>query len=357
MFEFKIVKESTRSKARAGILQTPHGPVETPVFMPVGTQATVKSLSPAQLMEIPVSILLSNTYHLALRPGEALIKEFGGLHDFMGWQGPILTDSGGFQVFSLNKMRSIKSEGVTFKSHLDGSSHFFSPEHVVDLQLAFNSDIQMPLDVCSPSEATEASVAADLDTTLHWAQRAKDHWASRQNGQWLFGIVQGGGYPRIRELSAKSLIAIDFPGYAIGGVSVGESRECLEATIAFSVPLLPWNKPRYLMGVGLPENLNFGISQGVDMFDCVLPTRLARHGSAMTSSGRISLRNNRFSNDVSPLDPLCGCYACKHFSKAYLRHLVMSKEILGSSLLSYHNIFFLIHYVKALREDILSGSL
>ncbi len=354
-FRFDIIKKSSRSRARAGLLYTPHGVIETPVFMTVGTQGTVKSLTPAMLEEIGAQIILSNTYHLALRPGVDLIREFGGLHRFMNWNRPILTDSGGYQVFSLSGMRKITEQGVTFKSHLDGSPHFFSPEKVVDLQVGFGSDIMMPLDICSGYPRTPEDTNADLEITYKWAQRAKDHWEAQSTNQWLFGIVQGGMYLELREKSARQLTGLDFPGYSLGGLSVGEPRELMESVLSHTVQFLPENKPRYVMGVGLPENLSHAIAQGIDMFDCVIPTRLARHGHAFSSLGKINIRNQKYQKDQRPLDPACACYTCRYFSRAYLRHLMAANEILGLTLMSYHNVYYLVHFVEAIRAQILSS--
>ncbi|MGE4170448.1 MAG: tRNA guanosine(34) transglycosylase Tgt [Candidatus Margulisiibacteriota bacterium] len=351
---FEVLKTSTKTKARAGILHTNHGPIHTPVFMPVGTQATVKSLTPDMLAELGADVILSNTYHLSLRPGADLIESMGGLHPFMNWHKPILTDSGGFQVFSLKNIRKIKEDGVEFQSHLDGSKQFFSPERVVDLQLQFNSDILMPLDICSPHPATEAQIEEAMNITLDWERRAKAHWQDRATGQLLFGLIQGGMYPHFRTESTKKTVEIDFPGYAIGGLSVGEPRELMEAMIAHTAPLLPDNKPRYLMGVGLPENLEFAIAHGIDMFDCVIPTRLARHSQVFTRNGKLNIKNTVYRTDPTPLDPGCQCYTCRHYSKAYLRHLVIAKEILAHILLSYHNVYYLVNFVKQIREDILN---
>ncbi len=351
---FELIKTSKTSKARAGVLHTNHGIIQTPVFMPVGTQATVKSLSPDMLHQAHVQVVLSNTYHLSLRPGVALIREFGGLHAFMNWHKPILTDSGGFQVFSLSKIRKIYPEGVSFRSHIDGSTHLFTPERVMDLQFGFNSDIMMPLDICTPYPATYDQTLHDLTITTEWERQAKKYWDDHNQGQLLFAIVQGGAYPDLRKKSAQSLVELDFPGYAIGGVSVGEPIHDLNAQIATTVAYLPEDKPRYLMGVGLPENLTFAIQQGVDMFDCVIPTRLARHGQAMTSQGRLSLRNKQFFSDKTALDPTCDCWVCASYSRAYIRHLLVAKEIFGVVLLSAHNVHYLVQFVAKIRQDILA---
>jgi queuine tRNA-ribosyltransferase len=352
--KYELIKKSSTSKARAGILHTKHGSIKTPAFMPVGTQGTVKALTPDMLNDIGAEIILGNTYHLALRPGADLIAEMGGLHDFISWQKPILTDSGGYQVFSLSDTNKITSDGVTFRSHLDGSKILFTPEKVIDLQRSFGSDIMMPLDICSPYPCDKERLEKDISITHKWAASAKEYWEKNTNGQLLFGIIQGGMHEDLREKSAKALTNIEFPGYAIGGLSVGEPRELMEKFVSFTTDFMPEDKPRYLMGVGLPENLEHAIAQGIDMFDCVLPTRLGRHGQAFTSQGRINIRNKKFANDPTPLDSSCGCYVCRKFSRAYLRHLIIAKEILGVTLMSYHNVYYLVNFVKKIREDILS---
>lgn len=357
MSHFEIIQESTKSGARAGILHTPHGSIETPVFMPVGTQATVKGMTPEMVDECGADIILANTYHLSLRPGVELIKSFNGLHDFMHWKKPILTDSGGFQVFSLSNMRKITPEGVTFKSHLDGSAHIFTPQSVIDLQLGFNSDIMMPLDICTAYGCSEKDTKADLDITHKWEKEAFDYWKEQETAQQLFAIVQGGMYQNLREESVNFLTQLDFPGFAIGGVSVGEKPEEMSEIIAHTTPLLPKEKPRYLMGVGRPENFDFAISHGVDMFDCVIPTRLARHGQTFTSEGKLTIKNNIYKDDKKPLDPECNCYTCRNYSRAYLRHLFMAKELLAMTLLSIHNVYYLLHYVKRIREKIINREL
>jgi queuine tRNA-ribosyltransferase len=351
-FKFEILQKSTTTKARRGKLHTNHGVIETPVFMPVGTQATVKALTPDMLVELGAEIILSNTYHLYLRPGQDLIKSFNGLHDFMAWNKPILTDSGGYQVFSLSNLRKITNDGVTFKSHIDGSKHTFTPKSVIDIQLALNSDIMMPLDICSDFPNTEQTIRKELAITHRWEATAKDYWEKHHKNHWLFAIVQGGMYKHLREESAKALIDIDFPGYAIGGLSVGEPREMLEDLIKFTAPLLPENKPRYVMGLGLPENLEFAIDQGVDMFDCVIPTRLARHGQVFLKNERKNITRSEFKTDHKPIDDTCTCYTCKNFSRAYLRHLFQAKELLGYSLLTIHNTHYLVNFVKNIRSSI-----
>lgn len=357
MYQFDIVYSSSKSKARAGILHTPHGPIHTPVFMPVGTQATVKGLSPDQLKQTGAQVVLANTYHLMLRPGVDVIDQHHGLHRFMHWPYPILTDSGGFQVFSLSNQCRIFEKGVQFKSHLDGSYHDLNPQKVLDLQKAFRSDIMMPLDICSGYGASFQQVQTDLEKTHAWEKAACQYWQSLETPQWLFGIVQGGTYPELRRQSAEYLSEYPFAGFAIGGVSVGESRQQLEEIIAFTAPLLPDFKPKYVMGLGLPENLLFAIQQGVDLFDCVLPTRLARHGQVFIQGKRVNIKKAEFEFDLTPLDPNCACYTCQHFSRAYLRHLFKAKELLAQTLLSIHNVYTLVHFVDELRQEILSGNL
>ena len=352
--KFELLKTSKKTKARAGILHTAHGPVETPVFMPVGTQGTVKTLTPHMVEEMGASIILGNTYHLSLRPGAELIKKAGGLHEFSQWKKPILTDSGGFQVFSLQNIRKITKKGVTFKSHLDGSKHEFTPKRVIDLQRGFNSDIMMPLDICTPYPSSKKQVADDMKITFDWEKEAREFWAEDKRGQLLFGLVQGGTFKDLRQESAEQMVGLDFPGYAIGGLSVGEPLDILEEYTAYTARLLPEDKPRYLMGVGLPHNLPACIHMGIDMFDCVAPTRMARHGTAFSSHGDVNIRNAKHKEDMGPLDTECGCYTCKHFSRAYIRHLFQAKEILALTLLSYHNVYYLIHLVKGVREAILA---
>ncbi|MCD6576592.1 MAG: tRNA guanosine(34) transglycosylase Tgt [Anaerolineaceae bacterium] len=348
-FAFRVI--TRQEKARAGVFATPHGNVETPIFMPVGTQATVKSLTPTQLEDIGVQILLSNTYHLYLRPGAELIENFGGLHQFMGWEKPILTDSGGFQVFSLGDLRKIDADGVTFKSHLDGSVHRFTPEKAIQIQEQLGADIIMALDECAPPGDYQYNLEA-MKRTHCWAERCVK--AKHRNDQALFGIVQGGIHPKLRETSAAFLTTLDLPGYAIGGLSVGESKPDMLKTIELVNQILPEDKPRYLMGVGTPYDLVEGVRRGVDMFDCVLPTRLARHHAAMTLSGRMNLSKAVYKSDPSPIDPACSCYTCQNFSRAYIRHLINVKEILAATLLSIHNVFTLVELSKEIRRHIIS---
>lgn len=349
VFNFQVT--ARQGKARAGIFTTPHGVVETPVFMPVGTQATVKSLTPAQLEDMGVQVLLSNAYHLYLRPGIELIDNLNGLHQFMGWEKSILTDSGGFQVFSLGNLRRIDSNGVTFKSHIDGSIHHFTPEKSIQIQEKLGADIIMAFDECSDPEDYQYNIKA-IDRTHRWAERCIK--AKHRKDQALFGIVQGGIHPELRERSADFLTSLNFPGYAIGGLSVGESKSDMLRTIEVVTEILPEKKPRYLMGVGTPYDLIEGIRRGVDMFDCVLPTRLARHNAAMTLSGRMNLSKSEYKNDLSPIDNSCSCYACRNFSRAYIRHLINSKEILAATLLSIHNVFTLVELCKGLRQNIIN---
>lgn len=348
---FELLKICKQSGARLGRLHTQHGVIETPIFMPVGTQATVKTLSPEELKEMGSQIILSNTYHLFLRPGHDIVKEAGGLHSFMNWDRSILTDSGGFQVFSLNALRKISEEGVTFRSHLSGEKLFISPEKSIEIQNALGADVIMAFDECVPYPAERQYVADSLKRTTRWAKRCLQAH-QRPNEQALFGIVQGGMYVDLREESAKQLVELDFPGYAIGGLSVGEPKELMYEILQHTTPLLPAEKPRYLMGVGSPDSLLRGAILGVDMFDCVLPTRIARNGTAMTSEGRLVVRNAKFARDFDPLDPNCDCYTCRSYSRAYLRHLVKADEIFGLRLISYHNLYFLLQLMKQVREAI-----
>ncbi len=350
--QYELIKTCKQSGARLGRVTTPHGVIETPIFMPVGTKATVKAMTPEEVKDLGAQIILSNTYHLYLRPGHDLIKEAGGLHKFMNWDKPILTDSGGFQVFSLGDFRTIKEEGVHFQSHVDGSKHFLSPEKAVEIQTALGSDIMMAFDECAPYPADHAYVKASLERTTRWAARCKEaHWNTDK--QALFGIVQGGMYQDLREQSAAELIALDFPGYAIGGLSVGEPKHLMYEVLDYTAPLLPVNKPRYLMGVGSPDALFEGVLRGVDMFDCVLPTRTARMGTAMTSVGPVTIKQARYQKDFSSLDENCGCYTCKNYTKAYLRHLYKENEILSARLFTIHNLYFLLELMTKIRESIM----
>lgn len=351
MFEFNLLGRSGR--ARAGVFCTPHGDLLTPVFAPVGTAATVKALTPAQLKELGASLVLSNTYHLYLRPGDELVRDLGGLHAFMQWDGPLLTDSGGFQVFSLSDIRRIDDDGVTFKSHLDGSSHRFTPERSIAIQENLGADIIMAFDECPPP-LDEAYNRVALARTHAWAERCLR--AKTRRDQALFGIVQGGVFPHLRAESARFLTALDFPGYAIGGLAVGETKAQMHATLDVVETLLPANKPRYLMGVGSPEDLVNGVARGMDIFDCVLPTRLARNGAALTRSGRLNLNNATFARDPLPVEAGCTCYGCTHFTRAYVRHLVVAKEILGAVLLTLHNVHLLLTLMREMRASILENT-
>jgi queuine tRNA-ribosyltransferase len=352
--------EATCSDARAGILRTAHGEVKTPVFMPVGTQGAVKAVSPADLERIGIEIILGNTYHLYLRPGTEILSAAGGLHRFSGWQRPILTDSGGFQVYSLAKLRKMDEDGVTFRSHLDGSTHRFTPESVVRAQRAIGSDIMMVLDECPPHPCDEAYATRSNRLTLDWAGRCLDEFRSAggQHGldQALFGIAQGSTYTHLRELSTRALVEMGFDGYAIGGLAVGEPAPVMYEMIEACARHIPRGSPRYLMGVGTPENLLEAVERGVDMFDCVLPTRNGRNAMAFTARGRLTITNARFAADFTPLDDACGCYACGNFTRAYIRHLFMVREILGLTLLTIHNISFYRWLMAAAREQIINGS-
>jgi queuine tRNA-ribosyltransferase len=348
-FNFDLV--STDGAARAGVFHTPHGPIQTPVFAPVGTQATVKSLTPAQLTDTGASLVLSNTYHLYLRPGADLVAEMGGLHTFMQWPNPMLTDSGGFQVFSLAETRKVDEEGVTFKSHIDGSMHRFTPENSIQVQEQLGADIIMAFDECSTPRDLEYNQRA-LARTHKWLYQCVN--AKTRDDQALFGIVQGGIFPDLRKQSAEFVSSLELPGIAIGGLSVGETKQEMHTTLDLLDPLLPKDKPRYLMGVGSPEDLINGILRGVDIFDCVLPTRLARHQAAFTPTGRINLLNAKFTHDHDPVDDSCQCYTCRNFSRAYLRHLVVAKEMLASTLLSIHNVTFLINLMNQARSAIIA---
>lgn len=351
---FEITHVCKQSGARCGILHTPHGDVETPMFMPVGTLATVKFLSPEEIKALGAGVILANTYHLWLRPGEDIVDKAGGVQKFMNYSGPMLTDSGGFQVFSLADRRKIKEEGVTFKSHLDGSTLFLSPEKSIQIQNKIGADIIMSFDECAPYPCSYDYMKNSVERTLRWAKRGKDAH-QRPEEQALFGIVQGGEYQDLREMCAKTLAEMDFPGYSIGGTSVGESKETMYKMIDYSVKYLPWEKPRYLMGVGSVDAILAGILRNVDMFDCVLPTRIARHGTLMTSQGRVNIKKQEYEEDFGPLDPECDCYTCKNYSRAYLRHLFRCNEGLGSRLMSIHNLRFLLSLTeqarKAIRED------
>jgi queuine tRNA-ribosyltransferase len=351
LFSYDITARAGR--ARAGVFHTLHGDIETPVFAPVGTQATVKTLTPAQLDELGASLILSNTYHLYLRPGDDLVYEMGGLHEFMQWPGPMLTDSGGYQVFSLAQTRKIDDDGVTFKSPIDGSTHRFTPEKAVQIQENLGADIIMAFDECSDPNDLEYSGIAMHRTHL-WAERCLV--AKTRPDQALFGIIQGGVNPDLRATSSLFISSLPFPGIAIGGLSVGETKDQMHAMLDVVTPLLPENRPRYLMGVGTPEDLINGISRGIDIFDCVLPTRLARHNAVFSTDGRLNLMNSEFSRDPRPIDEKCNCYTCRLFTRAYLRHLIGAKELLAGTLLSIHNLHAMVQLVKQIRNSILAGT-
>jgi len=351
-FHFAVEQPDTACNARVGLLRTPHGDIPTPVFAPVGTQATVKTLAPDELVEAGTTLILANTYHLYLRPGANVIQRLGGLHPFMGWSGPILTDSGGFQIFSLESLRKISDEGVVFRSHIDGSEHFFSPEKAIEVQEKLGADIIMALDECPDPMNYDYNQAA-LERTHRWAERCLR--AQSRTDQALFGILQGGIFPDLRRESARFLTSLDFPGYAVGGLSVGEPKDKTWEMLKVTVPLLPRDRPRYLMGVGSPEDLFEGVAHGIDIFDCVLPTRLARNGAVFTDEGRLNLRKATLAEDNRPIGEGCGCYTCRHFSRAYLRHLYKAGEILGLRLNTIHNVFFLLDLMRKIRAAILAG--
>ena len=349
---YELVKKDERTGARAGIIHTPHGSFPTPIFMPVGTQASVKGVSPDELHDLGAGIILSNTYHLFLRPGMDLIREAGGLHKFMHWDGAILTDSGGFQVFSLGDLRKITEEGVTFRSPIDGSKKFLSPEVSMEVQMALGSDIVMAFDECVPYPADYNYAKQSTERTIRWLQRCKEAMTAPNQG--LFGIVQGGMHKELREWSARETTAMDLPGYAVGGLSVGEPKELMYEMLEYSTSLLPQDKPRYLMGVGTPDCLVEGVQRGIDMFDCVYPTRVARNGMAMTWTGRLVMKNAQFTHDHTVLEEGCGCYACRNgYTRAYIRHLVRANEIFGLRLLSLHNLYFLQEFMRRMRQAIL----
>ncbi len=349
--EYKLLKESSDCQARLGEIHTNRGVIETPIFMPVGTRATVKTMAPEELEDIGAQIILGNTYHLHLRPGEDIVKKAGGLHKFMNWKKPILTDSGGFQVFSLGDLRNITEEGVEFKSHIDGSKMFLSPEKSIEIQNALGSDIMMAFDECTPYPSDYEYTKKSMERTTRWAKRCKDYHKDWEN-QALFGIIQGGMYKDLREESAKALIDIGFSGYALGGLSVGEPLELMCEVMDYTMPFVPKDKPRYLMGVGTPDYLFEAVIRGIDMADCVMPTRIARNGAVMTSKGRINIKNGKYKDDFSTLDSECDCYTCKNYSKAYIRHLFNVDEILGLRLATIHNLYFLVKLMENIREAI-----
>ncbi len=349
-FYLEILHEDKYTHARYGILHTPHGNVEVPMFMPVGTLGTVKTLSPEEVKSLGAGFILSNTYHLAVRPGVDIVEKAGGLHKFMNWDGPILTDSGGFQVFSLAHNRKITEDGVTFRNHVNGDKMFFSPENVINLEEKIGADVIMCLDECIKYPAKYRYVKDSTERTIRWAKRCKE--AKTREDQALFGIVQGGEYQDLREECSLELSKLDLPGYAIGGTSIGEPKEVFSQMVDYSLTYLPKDKPRYIMGVGSLDFILEGIEKGCDMFDCVLPTRLARHGALMTSHGRVNIRDSKYREDFTPLDEECDCYTCTHYTKAYLRHLYTSDEAFGKRLLSIHNVRFLIHLMEEAREAI-----
>ena len=349
---YELIHECKQTGARRGVIHTPHGDIQTPVFMPVGTQATVKSMTPEELKKmVGAQIILSNTYHLYLRPGQDIVKEAGGLHNFMKWDRPILTDSGGFQVFSLGALRTISEEGVEFKSHLDGSKHFFSPESVMKIEEDLGADIIMAFDECVEYPATYEYTKQSMERTTRWAKRCKEAHTTVEK-QALFGIIQGGFYKDLRKKSAEDLVSLDLPGYAIGGISVGEPKEEFLDILNYTTPLMPKDKPRYLMGVGTPDYLIEAVLSGIDMCDCVLPTRIARNGTALTSHGKVVVRNATYERDWNPLDDNCDCYTCKNYTRAYIRHLIKANEILGVRLLSIHNLKFLTNLMERVKIEI-----
>ena len=348
---YELIKQCPHTGARAGRIHTPHGSFDTPIFMPVGTQASVKTLAPEELKEMGAGIILSNNYHLFLRPGSKLVKEAGGLHKFMNWDRAILTDSGGFQVFSLGDLRKISEEGVTFRSHIDGSKKFLSPEIATQSQMDLGADIIMAFDECVPYPADFKYTRESMELTLRWAQRCKDTMTNQNQG--LFGIVQGGMYKDLRIECANRLVDMDFPGYAVGGLSVGEPKELMYEMLNITLEHLPQNKARYLMGVGTPDCLVEGVMRGIDMFDCVYPTRVARNGTAMTWNGRLVIKNAQYEHDFHPIDEHCNCYTCRNYSRAYIRHLVRVNEIFGLRLLTIHNLHFLIDFMRQMRQSIM----
>jgi len=355
VFEFRVIAEDEGTGARAGELVTPHGVIETPIFMPVGTQATVKTLSPAELEDVGAQIVLANAYHLSLRPGADVVRRSGGIHAFMGWDRPVLTDSGGFQIFSLSSLTKVTDDGLEYRSHLDGSRHFMSPEENVVLQRDIGADIIMALDECVAYPAPREAAERSHRLTLAWARRCRDAWLADRGNQALFGIVQGATYPDLRTESARTLVDLDFPGYAIGGLAVGEPKGSMREMIDVVVGELPPGKPRYFMGQGFPEDIIDSVAQGVDMFDCVMPTRNARKGTVFTSRGRLVVKNAEYANDLRPLDPDCDCYACGRFTRAYLRHLFQAEEALGPRLASIHSLTFYLSMMKQMRQAIIDG--
>jgi len=352
-FRFEILAKDPLSRARVGRIETNHGSFSTPAFLPVGTQGTVKSLTPEELTEVGAQVILSNTYHLYLRPGHEVIQKLGGLHTFIHWNRPILTDSGGYQIFSLRALRKISEEGVTFKSHLDGSLHTLTPEKIMDIQRRLGSDIAMVLDECIPYPSTYGYAKESIGLTTRWAKRCLED--RRENDPALFAIVQGGVYQDLREESAKDLVPLNFDGYAIGGLSVGEPKDAMRDVLKSTAPLLPEQAPRYLMGVGTPQDILEAVRLGIDLFDCVLPTRNARNGTLFTSSGKLSIKQAQHAEDARPVDEQCGCYTCRHYSRAYLRHLYLAKEILSSRLNTIHNLYYYMEFVAKIRKAVLEG--
>ena len=348
---FSIKQKCSKNQARTGVLEGGHGPVETPAFMPVGTLGTVKAITPEELQQLGYNMILCNAYHLFLRPGPEIVARHYGLHQFMNWPGNIITDSGGFQIFSLGGLREINDHGVTFRSHIDGSTHVMTPERATRLQNILGADIIMNLDQCPPYPAEYEEVKTAVQRTSLWAERCKNHHLRKEN-QALFGIVQGGLFTDLREKSLEDILKLDFPGYALGGLSVGEPKEKMYEILEHTTPLLPEKKPRYLMGVGSPDALYQGVKNGVDLFDCVLPTRIARNGRVFVEEGYLTIRNSVYAGDMSPLQPGCQCYTCRNYTRAYIRHLLKSNEILGVRLTTYHNLFFLENYMQRLRNAI-----
>lgn len=351
---FEVIKKDKDTNARVGVIHTEHGDIPTPIFMPVGTLGTVKTMTVEELKDMDAKIILGNTYHLYLKPGMEVMRQAGGLHKFMNWDRPILTDSGGFQVFSLSDMRKINENGVEFRSHIDGSKHFFTPEKSIEIQNDIHSDIMMSFDECVEARADYDYVKQSMERTIRWAKRGLDyHKEHSHDDQSLFGIVQGGLFKDLREKSVNETTAMDFDGYSIGGLSVGETKEEMIDILNFTTPMLPYDKPRYNMGVGTPDYLFESFQAGIDMADCVLPTRMARHGTALTSTGRLIVKNAKYKDDFTALDHECDCYTCKNYSRSYLRHLVNVNEILGARLLSYHNLYFLLKLCENIRQAIM----
>lgn len=354
--KYRLIKKEKHTGARLGEIITPHGTFPTPMFMPVGTLATVKSIAPEELESMGANIILSNTYHLWLRPGEDIVEEAGGLHKFMNWDKGILTDSGGFQVFSLSDLRRIEEEGVHFRNHLNGSKMFLSPEKAINIQNKLGPDIMMSFDECPPFDESFDYVKKSVERTSRWAERGLNAHA-KPNSQGLFGIIQGAGYKELRQQSARDLVSMDFPGYSIGGLSVGEPKESMNKVLEYTTPFIPEDKPRYLMGVGTADSLIDGVMRGVDMFDCVLPTRIARNGTCMTSKGRVVIKNAQYERDFGPLDDKCDCYTCRNYTRAYIRHLIKADETFGLRLTSYHNLYFLLNVMKNVRQAIMDDNL